>query len=484
MTSLNVHAHAEPVRVGVIPIFLGVWAAAIVLVPMLEWKLILLAPGVAAAILSWILYRPSRWLYLLFFCLLALPPIPLQGAGNSGGHVAPLAGGIGVLIGLLRIRAWRNLRGRLPVALAGFLAVLLVSTGFAALYSGTEIAIGSLIRVLLFALGAYVFAYTLVAERAEAPDPLRFARYLYFLAMAAAIFACFDFYFQLPAPAGYGPQFVWLQQGVLRRAQGLFYEASTLGNFCAFFLTLVLVCLARPQEESPISRAELIAGGAVFAIAMILSYSRGSIVNILMSAIALIWLRKGSRRLKTGIRLTSPRAVAAFAGVGLVAAIAVQTLLPSFSANYWSRIMGSMQYIASSPNGVLSGRLTNWMFLGDFLWRQPWTAVFGIGYKTLPYSDYAGAAVVADNTYLQLLVETGVIGLAAFLLLNAAIIRTGLRAARSGSSGTRIFGDWIFCFWIGQTVQMLSGDLITYWRVLPVYFWVLAIAAKGAGRRR
>ena len=30
-------------------------------------------------------------------------------------------------------------------------------------------------------------------------------------------------------------------------------------------------------------------------------------------------------------------------------------------------------------------------------------------------------------------------------------------------------------------VQMLSGDLITYWRVLPLYFWVLATAAREAG---
>jgi hypothetical protein len=27
---------------------------------------------------------------------------------------------------------------------------------------------------------------------------------------------------------------------------------------------------------------------------------------------------------------------------------------------------------------------------------------------------------------------------------------------------------------------MLSGDLITYWRVLPVYFWALAIAEREA----
>jgi O-antigen ligase len=213
---------------------------------------------------------------------------------------------------------------------------------------------------------------------------------------------------------------------------------------------------------------------------MISSYSRGSIVNIVVSAIALFWLRRGSVKAITDIRFPAPRAIVAFAGLGLAAAIAVQTLLPSFSVNYWSRITGSVQYIASSPDGVLSGRLTNWIFLGDFLWRQPWNAIFGIGYKTLPYSDYAGASVVADNTYLQLLVETGIIGLTAFLLLNAAILRTGLRAARSVRPGARIFGDWIFCFWIGEMVQMLSGDLITYWRVLPVYFWILGIAAREA----
>lgn len=483
MTPLNVRAEARPIREGLFPIFLGVWAAAIALVPTLDWKLILLAPGLAAAIVSWIVYRPSRWLYLLFFCLLALPPIPFHGSGNSGVHAAPVVGGIGVLIGLIRFHAWRDLQGRLPPAFAGFLAVLLVSTGFAAVYSGADIAVGSLVRVLLFALGVYVFAYTRVVDPIEAPDPSRFTRYLFILSTAAAIFACLDFYFQLPAPAGYGPQFVWLQQGVFRRAQGLFYEASTLGNFCAFFLTLVLVCLSRPKAESPITRPALLAGGAVFAAAMIFSYSRGSIVNIVASAVALFWLRKASGQVITGIRFTAPRVIGAFAGLGLAAAIAVQTLLPSFSANYWSRITGSVQYIASSPNGVLSGRLTNWMFLVDFLWRQPLTAIFGIGYKTLPYSDYAGASVVADNTYLQLLVETGIIGLAAFLLLNAAILRTGLRASRSGYPGARIFGDWIFCFWIGQMVQMLSGDLITYWRVLPVYFWVLGIAAREADTR-
>ncbi|HTS84626.1 MAG TPA: hypothetical protein VMG61_05940, partial [Usitatibacter sp.] len=46
------------------------------------------------------------------------------------------------------------------------------------------------------------------------------------------------------------------------------------------------------------------------------------------------------------------------------------------------------------------------------------------------------------------------------------------------------FGTWILCFWCGQMVQMFSGDLLTYWRVLPVYFWVLALAVRESGGAR
>jgi hypothetical protein len=80
--------------------------------------------------------------------------------------------------------------------------------------------------------------------------------------------------------------------------------------------------------------------------------------------------------------------------------------------------------------------------------------------------------------YLSLLVETGVLGLAALMWLNVAILRSAARASRAGDSRVSLCGTWILCFWAGQMVQMLSGDLLTYWRVLPVYFWVLALAVR------
>lgn len=160
------------------------------------------------------------------------------------------------------------------------------------------------------------------------------------------------------------------------------------------------------------------------------------------------------------------------------AAAVAYALLPAFAAAYWTRLLMSFQYFWSSPNGVLSGRLDHWNILLDFASRQPSALLLGIGYKTLPYSDYIGTSVIGDNTYFTLLIETGILGLGVFIWLNAAILRSAYRAARSHSPRASFLGTWIFCFWIGDLVQMASGDLITYWRVLPVYFWVLAASIR------
>ena len=396
----------------------------------------------------------ESWLGVFFFCSLLLPPLPFP-VGNSGVNIAPIV----ALFGLVRASEWRT--SRVGNFLVLFLAVLTVSVGFAAAYSGWRIALGSLARVFLFGIGVYVFLY------AKVSDPVKFARFLFWIGLTGAAFACIDFYFQLPAPARYAPQFVWLKHSALRRAQGVFYEASTLGNFCAFFLVMILVASFPPKGERLLSRGALILGALVFSAALILTSSRASVAAVVVAGCMFVWLR----RLKIRIVLV---AVCACLGA---AALAVRVALPAVSANYWSRMTLSTEHFWSYPNEVLSGRLTNWTALVDFVAQHPWHLVFGIGYKTIPYTNYIGTRLVADNTYLSLLVETGVIGLTVFVLLNVAILRTAYRAARSGS----FFGTWIFCFWCGETVQMLSGDLITYWRVLPVYFWVLATAARESG---
>jgi hypothetical protein len=447
---------------------IGLWSAAAAVVPGWQAKGVILCPLIFSS-LWWLALRPSRWLMVFFVCLVLTPPIPGP-VGDAGLHMAPAIALVGVLAGILRLPQWRTSVSPLALAFAAYLAVLLASVGFAAFYSGGIVALGSLLRVGLFAIGIYVFLSASAGPVPGDSGERRFTAFLFLIACAAAIFACADFYFQFPAPAGFESQYVWLDEGVFRRAQGLFYEASTLGNFCAFFLVMIAVALFR-RDASPCSPLLLMTGGAVLAAALILSYSRGSVANVVAALIALAVMRSLGR-----VSLWKPLVLALL--VAGVAGVAVRYALPSFSASYWARISNSLTYFWYSPNGVLSGRLNNWHTLASFVAREPGYAIFGVGYKTLAYSGVTGAPVIADNSYLSMLVETGIVGLTCFITLNATILRYAFRAARSAHSSAAFFGEWIFCFWIGELVQMFSGDLMTYWRVLPVYFWVLGTAVR------
>jgi len=446
---------------------LGIWSAAVAVVPSTLGRAVVAMPVLLAALFYWVILRPARWLLVFFFCLLLFPPLPLP-FGNSGVHVAPLFAVLGGLSSLVWIREWRSISHPLTLALVTFVAVLLESLGFAALYSGWSIAIGSLARVALFAIAVFVFLHSYAGPASDHWRPYRIVRVLFWLAVAGGLFASMDFYFQFPTPAGYGDQFVYLQEGVFRRAQGFFYEASTLGNFCAFFLVMVMVSLFRRRDETPISRAAFQVGALILAVTLLLSYSRASVINVVVASLVLGCFHAGRVRRSVVVLLV----VLTFTGM------AIQFIAPSLSANYWGRLLGSFSFFDQSPDQVLSGRLGHWQILYDFLAREPWQAMFGVGYKTLPYSTFIGSTIIADNTYLGLLVETGVIGLATFIALNAIILRTGWIARRSAGPQAQFFGEWIFCFWCGEMAQMLSGDLITYWRVLPVYFWVLGTAAR------
>jgi hypothetical protein len=446
----------------------GIYAAALATSRNPTAAVILIGGPVAALLAWWSLGGANRWLALFFGCALLLPPVAI--AGGEAAQLAPVAAGLGCLIGILRAPEWRPARGGAPLALAAFAMALTASAGFAALYSGPLIAAGTLARALLFGAGVYVFWYA-YAGPGSLVDPFPLARLLYWAGVASAAFACLDFHYQFPAPEGYGAQFVWLSDTVLRRAQGVFYEASTLGNLCVFFLVMIAVALFDAPGRRICSRASLAAGGVVFSAALAFSYSRGSVVSLMVALAVLAAVRKAPLW----------KSVAALAVCAAAGSLALHYAYPEISNSYWSRITASITYISVSPNGVLSGRLTSWQALLGFIARNPLTAIFGIGYKTLPYSDVAGERLIADNTYLSLLVETGITGLAVFLWMNWAILRSAWRASKSGCPDAAFFGKWILCFWCGEAVQMLSGDLITYWRVLPVYFWVLATATRERG---
>jgi hypothetical protein len=424
--------------------------------------LALVAAALLAAPVLWRSFAALRdWPLIFCAAVILLPPTPFP-IGDSGAHPSLLIAAAGLLAGLARAREWRIAPTALSGALAALMAAFAVSLGFAALYSGWQVAGASAARLMLLAAGVYVyFTASQGPGRESLEQSERTARRLFWIAVAAALFGCLDFLYQLPAPAGFGAQFIWLDAGVYRRAQGLFYDASALGNFCALFLIMSVVALAgRRLLPRPVAGL----GVVIFLAALLLSFSRAAIGAAAISSVALaaleprIWAK---RRMALGL-------------AALAAATAVTFLLalPELASTYLARFdFGSG---SATPERFFSGRLETWRTIGEFIAAHPWQTLAGIGYKTLPYSRHLGRPVIADNMYLSTLVETGVFGLGALLAVNVAILKASLRAARRGS----FFGRWMFCFWAGEMFQMLLGDVLTFWRVLPACFWVLAQVAN------
>jgi O-antigen ligase len=413
--------------------------------------------------LAWFLFAtPRGWLIPFFAAAILLPPLPF-GDGTSSLHASVLLAGVGLLAGLARVRDWRIQFTLLNGAILTFCWALILSLGFALLYSGGTAAAGSAARVALFGIAVYVFfSASQGPDRASPLQAFSMARTLFGIAVAAALFGCIDFVYQLPAPGAFGAQFLWLESGVYRRAQGLFYEASTLGNFCAFFLVMSAVSLSQAREKRVLPRWAAAVGVVLFAGTLIVSFSRSSLIAAALSCgtLALVERRSWANR----------RAVLGL-GVLVLAAVGLFFIfLPEFATGYALRLASNGADVFAGRGRVLSGRLETWQTLGAFAADHPWQTALGIGYKTLPNTTYLGKPLIADNMYLSALIETGVLGLAALLFLNVAMLRTSWRALRADS----FFGKWMFCFWVGETVQMFSADILTFWRVLPIYLWVLA----------
>jgi len=342
----------------------------------------------------------------------------------------------------------------------------------ALLYSGVEVAVGSAVRVLLFAMAPFVFVHVVSGPgQTLAASELGPAKLLFAGGVLSALFACVDFFYQLPAPSGYSPQFIWLADRVLRRAQGLFYDAGALGNMCAFFLVMVAAAMLAPGRRG-LNRWMASSGAVPLATAMVFSYSRASVLNVVVSIGAMLCVRR--REVKW------LRVAAAVLAAGAMVSVVVSSLAPGLAQWWVQRAQKTFELAFSASDAALSGRVSSWQTIASFTMEHPVRALIGVGYKTLPYSDVLGQPIIADNTYLSAFIETGIAGLAALCALHVAILRATYRAARSANRAAAFYGLWAFSFWVGEIVQMGAADLLTYWRLLPVFFFVIAMAVLKA----
>ena len=202
--------------------------------------------------------------------------------------------------------------------------------------------------------------------------------------MASALFACVDFYFQFPAPAGFGAQFIWLQVRRLPPRARPVLRSQHAGQLLRVFPGDDRGRAARAARRTRRFRAAACcwAGG--------LRRGPGALLLARLSAQCAGGHRgpdlSESRPHPARQILLWPWPVRG-AGQGAGAARAVSRRSPALTG---CASPPRSQYLFSETEGLLSGRVASWRAVLGFLAQHPWHALFGIGYKTLPYSDYLG----------------------------------------------------------------------------------------------
>jgi len=455
-----------------LPLYLGTALVCSYAITSLPWSYCL-AAVLSAGLLA--LARPTTSRLGLFYLVIAsaliIPPFyPASLGGEMPVHVSSL-----LLLALLFVVLLRSELAQLnwdSIGEAGLflLLAMALSLPFAYWLSGPQVGIQSSLRFLLFLQPWFLYAWVCTTGRVAKEAQLStFIRFLLIVGGAAACYGIIDFYFPFQFNHPFADQYLYLQDAKIRRAQGLFYEASSFGNMCAFFLSLCLLQLYGFRKGKSLSRlAGLLVLAGIFFTALFLAYSRGSWANVFVTAAVFLVCQKAIqiRRLAALLALLT--------ALGFV----LYEVSPQVVANFFEWRLANLLEFWNDPSFATSGRWETWEHLITFFADHPWLLIFGIGYKSLPYTDLFGSPLIADNGFLSLAFETGIIGFTAFVNLNRVIFRSLYETAQHQNSTIRRYATFMFAFWCGEMVQMMTGDIFSYWRNVILYLALIALVQR------
>ena len=414
--------------------------------------------------------QPLIFVVVFLFVLEVFPPFYFSQAGERPIYVSFFLIPIAFAILVTRFPDIRFSWDPVAIGLAFFLGGTALSLPFAWLLSGPASGMEGLSRWLLLSQAGLIYYVIRGCARPEGTGAeRRIFPVLLIGAVFSAAYGILDFVWPIPLAHASADQYIWLQNTVLRRAQGVFYESSNFANFCGLFLVVSSTAfLARRERYVGVSRTLLIFSISVLSLAILVAFSRSTWVSVVMALLASILVS----------RLVKIRR-----GAAVFVALAVPlVLLWAFSSELWNYFLsarvGRLIDIFSDPNVATSGRYDTWIRVLSIMRDQPQYLLFGVGYKTLPVTRLFHGEIITDNGYLSLLLETGVAGLAGFLLLSRSVLRTFFSLARAGSEIPAFWSTVIFSIWCGELVQLLAADAYTYWRNIII---IAALMIPGAG---
>jgi O-antigen ligase len=221
--------------------------------------------------------------------------------------------------------------------------------------------------------------------------------------------------FIIPPPGAFASKTLMWEEGVLRY-EGYQFEANTFAFHQIFIIPILLFLLAkfdRPRYIRPLILAAL--GGTVFVL--MLSFSRGGFVGLLVILAVLLVIERKNRAVMT------------------IAAVGVAILTVAAPALYWDRINSlyeAAKYV--SQDYAIMVRIQTLKVAVILGLKNP---VFGVGIGNFIYqaSRFLPFTKVVHNAFLQIFSELGLPGLlvvSTIFIRNIFIIRSMMRSDSKG----------------------------------------------------
>jgi putative inorganic carbon (HCO3(-)) transporter len=299
----------------------------------------------------------------------------------------------------------------LPVALVGW---------FLAPDAG-RLATKAWFHFTLLALAMFYLGKCLARERS---DRNWVSALLLFVAGGVALYAVIEYY------AGFNPlyEFFWTHRPVYRMYRISGRPFATQFNMVPLAsLMLAAIPFGLVRRNHTIRERSLIAGVVVLlTICLLLTRSRGPFLGLILMALLLVLVRRRYAMLAAGLALSA----------GLV-------LAADHLPGEWSRF-GYRRLIAEHGGAISEYRLTRVRMALAMARERPLTGQGLLQFREQfeafhPLGKEAGRTFrTADNMYLTLLVETGLVGLSAFVLFALWLLVPALVALwRGGPEAAR-----------------------------------------------
>jgi putative inorganic carbon (hco3(-)) transporter len=246
------------------------------------------------------------------------------------------------------------------------------------------------------------------------------------------------------------------EQGALVRIVGPFNQSNTFGRY--LMLVIIFGAAVWPYLEKNYRRllAVIMAGSCVF---LVLTYTRSALIATILGLVV-VGLFQSKRLL-----------------VALVVIAAVSVALAPPLAGRFTELAGG----GSDPDSTntLEWRFEYWAEILPLANSNP---VTGIGLDRV--DDITDEEKQSHNDFIRTYVETGLLGLLAYLGVLVAIIRLGLRASRVAPAGSLDRGvgvGFLSCgvaFIAVSAVANVMSNVVVLW-----YFLAFAAAASSVVRR-